>query len=50
MSSLETGPKTCPLKSGNETHPEQRSFPVVPTLIGVVVAMNVASVILTLIE
>ena len=50
MSSVTTGPKTCLLKSGNEAHPEQRSFPVVPTLIGVVVAMNVASVILTLIE
>ncbi len=50
MSSVKTGPKTCPLKAGNEAYPERRSFPVVPALIGVVVAMNVASVILTLIE
>ena len=50
MSSVKTGQKTSSLKPGNEAHPERRSFPVVPTLIGVVVAMNVASVILTLIE
>jgi hypothetical protein len=50
MSSLEIGLKSCALKSGDETHPEQRSFPTVPALIGVIVAMNVASVILTLVE
>jgi hypothetical protein len=40
----------CSSKPKGDTNPERRGLPVVPTLIGALVVVNVASVILTLIE
>jgi hypothetical protein len=50
MGSIDVGPKTRPSKSCGKAHPERRSFPVVPTLIGAIAVANVASVVLTLIQ
>jgi hypothetical protein len=40
----------CSSKPKDGANPERRGLPVVPTLIGALVVVNVASVILTLIE
>jgi hypothetical protein len=50
MNSVRIAPKSRMFRSRENSHPEQYRFPVIPTLLGTLVVMNVASAVLSLIE